>query len=94
MATLTDADFTQIKQWIQRQPTIEAEFRAWGLTKNVWRAALQAIETYQVAALTATPASSIKSAIEVETGATNNTRASYIWIAWVQWKIRNFLGGL
>lgn len=93
MATLTDPDFVYIQQIIKNQPTLRTEFRGWTLTKAVWRAAFQATEDYVVNGFSVRPATSIRAAIESQTGATTSARAQALFSAYVAWKLKSTLGG-
>lgn len=92
MATLNDTDFTRIKEWVSSQPTIKTELKAWGLSRSIWQAAIQAIETYMVDGFGTRPSVSIRAAVESVTGATTSVRVQYIFVIWVSWKLKNFLG--
>jgi hypothetical protein len=94
MATLNNADYTWIKHWARNRPEIWNELKAWSLPKATWTAALQATETYMVTGFGTRPGTSIRAAIEAETGATTSIRAQYLWVAWVAWKMHNYLGSL
>ena len=88
MATLTNADFTDIKNRIQRDPTGRDQFRSWPLTKAQFMAAFQAAEDWFVTGFTTRPALSFKAAIEVETGDTTNAQTKLIGVAWMGWRFQ------
>lgn len=94
MATISDAGFTKIKEWVRGNKAIYNEFRTWGITKTTLKSALQAVENYMISAFSTTPTTSVRSAIEAVTGATTPTRAQYVFVVWAQWKLYNYLGGL
>ena len=94
MATLVDADFVWMKHWVNSRPEIKVELYSWGLDKATLFTAMQAIENYMVSAFGTTPTNSIRGTIEAVTGATTATRAQYLFVVWVQWKLYNYLGSV
>lgn len=86
MATLDNSDFTEIRRFILADETMRAVLLAWGLDKETWKAALQAIEDWFVNGFSSTPSSSLKAAIEVETGACTNAQANQLTRAWFRWR--------
>ena len=93
MATLTDADYTWIRDWVHNNRTIYTELSTWGLNKATWKAAFQAIENYMVSSFNTTPTTSIRAAIEAVTGITTTLQAQYLFVTWVSWKLYNYLSG-
>lgn len=87
MATLTNEDFQDIRQRVYADATYRASFKAWGLSKAQYEAALQGAETWFVGAFTTTPSTSFKAAIEAAIGTTcTNAQAKLIGFAWMGWR--------
>ena len=86
MAILEDSDFQDIKKRIRNDPVARAEFKAWPLSKQVWKDVFQAAEDWFVNGFTATPSSSFKAALEVEAGAMTNAQAKQIGFVWMGWR--------
>lgn len=85
MAVLANADYTDLKKRIRRDPASEAEFRGWGLSKATWMAMFQTIEDWFVNGFTVQPTNSFKDEIETETGPCSNAQAKqagYVWMGW------------
>ena len=82
MAVLTNADFQQAKEWIRRNPTAKTELKAWGLSKAVFKAALQEIEDWQTNGFSTTPTESLKAAVETHTGAATNAQVKQLSNVW------------
>lgn len=85
MATLTDADFTQMKR-IAHQSGNYDTLAALGLSKATYKAILQACENYFVNAFSAAPSTSYKAAVEAVAGSLTNPQAIAIFDVWVIWK--------
>lgn len=87
MATLTNADFTEIRIWLQAHPTHKNTLRLSGMSRPQLTAALQAIEDYSTGSYNTRPAGSLKAAIESATGNTPTlAQNSAMWAAWAAWK--------
>ena len=87
MATLTNDDFTEIKNWFKGQPIHYDAIRLSGLSKTQLKAGLQAIEDYSTGSYNIRPAGSLKAAIETATGITPTlAQNSAMWAAWASWK--------
>lgn len=87
MATLDNTDFREIKTISRSDEQMWSVLRAWGLSKAVWQAALQAIEDWFVDAFNVSaPSATIKAAIEVETGACTNAQANQLTRSWIRWR--------
>ena len=87
MATLDDTDFTEIKRIAKSDGQAWAVIKLWGLDRSTWQAALQAIETWFVSAFNVSaPATTIKAAIEAETGACTNAQANQLTRVWIRWR--------
>ena len=86
MAILDNEDFTNIRQYIARDPTAKATFKSWGLSKQVWKDTFQAAEDWFVNGFTTTPTNSFKAALEVEAGATTNAQAKQVGFIWMNWR--------
>jgi hypothetical protein len=93
MATLADADFVYIQNWVRHQPAVRADLYGWSLSRSLWRAAFQALEDYTVSGFATRPATSIKAAIEAVTGPATASQAQSMYAAYVAWKLHNFLAG-
>jgi hypothetical protein len=89
MAILTNADYQQIKKLAKNDLTARAEFKAWGLSKQVWMDLFQAAEDWFVNGFTATPSNSFKDALEVEAGAMTNAQAKQVGYVWMGWRYAN-----
>ena len=94
MATITDNDFTWIKNWVKSRPEIWNEFKIWGIDKSTFLSGFQACENYMINAFGTTPTTSVRTAIENAVGATTALRAQYVFITWVNWKLKNYLDGV
>lgn len=87
MATLSNADFQDIRQRIYADPTSRAQFRAWGLSKTQYQAAFQAAETWVVDGFGSRPATSFKAAIEAAIGGNcTNAQAKLVGYAHTGWR--------
>ena len=89
MATLTDADFTTIRDIIRSYPDAKAEFKALSLSKAEWKAAFQAAEDWFVSGFNSVPVTSFKAALEVQTGALTGTQAQLVGFVWMLWRWNN-----
>ena len=85
MATLNNADFTEIKKLIKRDATARDIVNAWGLDKQTWKDLFQEAEDWNTNAFLTTPTTSFKAALDVIT-TTTNQRAKMIWTIWSRWK--------
>jgi hypothetical protein len=86
MAVLTNDDYQDIKKFIKNDPTARAEFKAWGLNKQVWMDMFQAAEDWFVNGFLSTPSNSFKEALEVEAGAMTNGQAKQVAFVWMCWR--------
>lgn len=86
MATLTGADYQEIRQVINSDATIKAVFKAWGLSKQTWYAVYQAVEDWVVNGFATQPASSLKVAIDAVVGTSTNAQARKIVLTWIRWR--------
>lgn len=93
MATLTNQSYRYIQQWMLQHRAVYRELSRWGLARATLQAALQALETYLVGAFGTRPTSSLRTAIEAETGTATAAQAQALFFAWVAWKQHNLLGG-
>ncbi len=91
MATLTNSDFHSIKKITKRKPTFWMEFKSWGITKDEWQSALQAIEDWSIGGFNTTPSESLRSAIQGVTGAATVAQATALWVPWSEWKGRSLI---
>jgi hypothetical protein len=86
MATLTDADYTWIIEWV-RHSQYKNGLKNSGFSKTQLKAGIQAIETYSVGSYNTRPATSLKSTIETAMSATPTlAQNEAIWYAWAAWK--------
>ena len=88
MAILDNTDFNAIAKLIKKDPTEYAEFKAWGLSKSVWKSAFQTAEDWFIDGFLVSPTTSFKAEIETVTGATTNARAKAVGYAWMGWRYR------
>jgi hypothetical protein len=86
MAVLGNNDYQQIKKIIRNDPVSRAEFKSWGLSKQVWMDMFQAAEDWFVNGFDATPSNSFKAALEAEAGAMTNAQAKQTGYAWMAWR--------
>lgn len=86
MATLTDGDFTEIRNIISSDPVLKAEFKAWNLAKDVWKAIFQASEDWFVNGFNTTPTTSFKAALDA-VSTTTGAQAKAIGKVWFAWRI-------
>ena len=87
MATLTNADFQDIRRRVYADATYRASFKAWGLSKAQYQAALQAAETWFVGGFTVAPTTSFKAAIEAAIGQScTSAQAKLVGYAWAGWR--------
>lgn len=91
MATLTDENFTEIKNIIRNDSSLHSVFRNWVLSKSVYKAAFQSAEDWFVNGFSQAPSSSFKAAIELVTGATTVARAKALAVAWIKWRFNQEL---
>ena len=89
MATLTTQDFQDIQRMIRADAALWQEFKTWGLTKQQWMNAFQAVEDWFTGAFNTTPTSSFKAALETVTGTTTGARAQAVGRIWIQWRFRS-----
>lgn len=85
MATLTNEDFTQIKQIIYSDTTARAIIKSWGLSKDTLHSLFQACEDWNVGGFNTQPATSYKAVIDAIATSTNQ-QAKAIWVIWSRWK--------
>lgn len=86
MTVLDNSDFRTIKKLARQDAVARAEFRAWGLSKAMWKAALQAVEDWFTSGFSTTPSTSLKVAIEAQTGACTNAQAKQVAKVWSGWR--------
>lgn len=86
MAVLTNDDFTKIKKYIRQDETYRQTFKDWGLDKPSWKGAFQNLEDWFVDAISITPTTTWKAAIEVATGAATNAQAKATAWVWGKWR--------
>lgn len=89
MATITDADFTQIRQIINNYPAAKAEMKLLNLDRTTWMATFQAIEDWFVNGFGSVPSVSLRGAIDVVTTATTSGQDQIlgeVWFEFKQWK--------
>ena len=86
MATLTDADFRQIRDLIKSNAPAHAVFRVWSLDKPTWKALFQGAETWFVNAFNTTPATSFKAALDA-ISTTTAEQARWVGKVWFMWRI-------
>jgi len=93
MATLDNSDYTWIKNWVKRQPTVYRSLTSWGLSKAIYHNAIQAVENYVVNAFSNVPTTSFRAVVESVTGTTTTLRVQTIIAIWAAWKTNDWLGG-
>lgn len=86
MATLNDADYTQIALFIRNDATIRQTFKTLSFSKATWKALFQAAETWFVDALTVRPATSFEAALDAVAQVTT-VQARQIAKIWFIWRI-------
>lgn len=90
MASLTNEDFTWIKEWV-RSSQYKAVLKASGLSKQQFHDGLQAIEDYSVGSYASTPTESLRSAINTAIGTTPTTLQNQaMWFSWAAWKAYDY----
>ena len=86
MAVLTNTDYLWMKQYAATKPnTILQTVKTWGLSKQDWKDALQAIEDGEVTYFSSVPLTSLETDIEVITGAATNTQRKHALAMWAAW---------
>ena len=88
MATLTNADFTEIRRRLYNDPIARATFRSWALAKADWKSLFQTAETWFTGGFSTRPATSLKAAFDAVTATTNAQAQQVAWL-WVNWKYKH-----
>ena len=86
MAQLTSNDYKDIKNRIRRDPDTLSEFKTWGLEKSVWYSIFQAVEDWLVGGFNGVPVTSLKAAIETQSGPISAAQAKEVAFVWMGWR--------
>lgn len=87
MATITDADFKQMRSWARSKTSYRRTWQLIGISTTAIKAVLQAVEDYSVGSYTTTPTETLKDAMETAAGQSLTvSQAKGLWYAWASWK--------
>ena len=91
MATLTTADFANLKKRIKHDSVARSTFKAWALDKATWYALFQAAEDWFVNGFSTQPTTSYKAALEAIAGTMTNPQAIQVGKVWMGWRYTRFM---